>query len=137
MHHLHNQSTLEKYVGIAAWTLLCFAAYVTMCSIGARPTTTSSTLLEHIGAFTAIGLLFYLAYRRRLAFVCLIVLASPVVLEFAQLFTPDRHARLLDVFEKMAGGILGIVGGFAILSFRDWLYFRRLTVNPETKFKGR
>jgi hypothetical protein len=37
-------------------------------------------------------------------FVCLVVLGSAVLPEFAQLLTPDRHARIQDAIEKMMGG---------------------------------
>ena len=40
---------------------------------------------------------------------CLIVLGSAVVLEFVQLLTPDRHGRIPDAVEKIAGGAVGIV----------------------------
>jgi len=47
--------------------------------------------------------------------VCLIVLGSAVVLEFVQLLTTDRHGRIPDAVEKIAGGASGVVAGRAIL----------------------
>jgi len=56
--------------------------------------------------------LFYLAYPRRIAFVCLIVFGSAVVLEsFLQRVTPDRHGRIPDAVEKISGGAAGILAG--------------------------
>jgi hypothetical protein len=48
--------------------------------------------------------------------VCLIVLGSAVLLEMMQLLTPDRHGRIQDAIEKMAGGAAGIVVVRAILT---------------------
>jgi len=47
--------------------------------------------------------------------VCLIVLGSAVLLELAQLLTPDRHGRIQDAIVKMTGAALGIVAGRAML----------------------
>jgi VanZ family protein len=70
-----------------------------------------------------LGDLRNLAYPRQVAFVCLIVLGSAVLLEILQLLTPGRHGRAQDAIEKMAGGVVGIVIGRAILYFdqaRRW-----------------
>jgi VanZ family protein len=47
----------------------------------------------------------------------LLILGSAVLLELAQLLTPDRDGRILDVIIKMTGGALGIVAGRAMLVF--------------------
>jgi VanZ family protein len=52
------------------------------------------------------------------SFVCLIVVVGAVLLEVAQLLTPDRNGRILHLIEKMAGAAVGIVTGRAILSFK-------------------
>ena len=89
-----------------------------------RPTLPASSSFEHLAAFVALGVLFLLAYPRQTVFVCLIVLGSALMLEILQLLTHDRHARIQDAMEKMAGGVLGIVAGRAILYFEQanrWL----------------
>jgi VanZ family protein len=114
---------IQKCSAIAAWLLLFFIAYATLSPIQARPTISTSPDFEHLAAFAILGLLFYLAYPRRVALVCLIVLGSALVLEVAQLLTPDRHGRISDALEKLAGGIVGIVAGGALLSLaqvRRW-----------------
>jgi hypothetical protein len=55
--------------------------------------------------------LFCLAYPRQTLLVCLVVIGSAVLLGVAQLLTPDRHGRVLDAVEKIAGGALGILIG--------------------------
>jgi glycopeptide antibiotics resistance protein len=101
----------HKLISVAAWALLAFIAYATISPIQARPTLPASTSFEHLTAFAVLGLLLFLAYPRHIALVCLIVLGSAVLLEIMQLLTPDRHGRIQDAIEKMAGGVLGIVVG--------------------------
>jgi VanZ family protein len=52
---------------------------------------------------------FGLAYPHRIILVIGIVFGSAVLLEVLQLVTPDRHARLLDLGQKLVGGSIGIV----------------------------
>jgi hypothetical protein len=108
---------LRKLIPVAAWALLAFFAYATISPIQVRPTLPVPTSFEHLTAFAVLGLLFCLAYPRHIALVCLIVLGSAVLLEIMQLLTPDRHGRIQDAIEKMAGGVLGIVAGRVILCF--------------------
>jgi VanZ family protein len=116
----------QKLVAIAAWALLCFLAYASVSPIGARPTLPSPTSLEHIAAFATVGFLFQLAYPRHGMFVWFIVLGSAALFELLQLVTIDRHARLVDAFEKMAGGSMGIFVGRATLYFEQMLRRRQI-----------
>ena len=114
----------HKLITVSAWTLLAFIAYATISPIQDRPTLVTSTSIEHLAAFVALGGLFCLAYPRQIVLVCLVVLGSAVLLEFAQLLTPDRHGRVQDAVEKIAGGAVGILAGRAVLYFgqaRRWL----------------
>jgi VanZ family protein len=106
---------LHKLVAIAAWASLAFIAYATLSPIQARPKISSADL-EHIVAFAVTGLLFCLAYPRQIVRICFIVLGSAVLLEYLQKLTPDRHGTLLDAFEKLVGGALGIFAARATLS---------------------
>jgi VanZ family protein len=108
---------LHKLIGLAAWGLLAFIAYATISPIQDRPTLPASTSFEHLAAFAILGALFSLAYPQKVVLVCLIVLGSAVLLELLQLLTPDRHGRVPDAIEKIAGGVVGIVVGRAILYF--------------------
>jgi hypothetical protein len=107
----------HKLITVSAWALLAFIAYATISPIQDRPTLPTSTNFEHLAAFAVLGGLFCLAYPRQIIPVCLIVLGSAVLLEFAQLLTPDRHGRVQDAIEKIAGGTVGILGGRAVLYF--------------------
>jgi VanZ family protein len=110
-------SMLSKFITIAAWGLLAFIAYATISPIQNRPTWDTPIGFEHLAAFAVLGALFTLAYPRQAVLVCLIVLGSAVLLELLQLLTPDRHGRISDAIEKMAGGLVGIAVGKAALFF--------------------
>jgi VanZ family protein len=68
-------------------------------------------------AYALMGCLFGFAYPRQAFLVCTLVLGSAVLLELAQLLTPDRHARVSDAVRKLIGGAFGI----AIVYFTMWL----------------
>jgi VanZ family protein len=111
-------------VRIAAWASLCFIAYATLSPLRERPTLPISSNVEHLAAFAVFGALFCLAYPRRIPIVLIFVIGSAAVLEVLQLLTPDRHARILDAVQKIAGGVLGLFAGRAILHIeraRSWL----------------
>lgn len=121
----------QKLLTIAAWTLLVLIASATVSPIRDRPVLYTSASLEHLAAFAVIGVLFCVAYPRHIALVCLIVLGSAVLLELAQLLTADRHGRVQDALEKMAGGALGIMVGRMFIHFNptDFVLLRkRLTI---------
>jgi hypothetical protein len=114
----------RKFLTVAAWSLLAFIAYATISQVQARPTLSTSPSFERLAAFIVLGALFCLAYPRHIGLVCFIVLGSAVLLELAQLLTPDRHGRFQDAIVKMTGGAIGIVASRAILYFqqaRRWL----------------
>jgi VanZ family protein len=102
----------DKLTTIAAWTVLAFITFATVAPIQDRP-----DIIEHLAAFVVLGVLFCIAYPRQIAFVCLVVVGSAVLLEYAQLLTPDRHGRVEDGLEKIAGAAAGIVLGRAIIYF--------------------
>ncbi len=109
----------QKLITVAAWAILAFIAYATISPIQDRPTLPTSSGFEHLTAFAVLGGLFCLAYPQHTFLVGLIVLASAVFLEILQLLTSDRHGRIRDAVEKMAGGAVGIAAGRAILYFEQ------------------
>jgi hypothetical protein len=62
-------------------------AFIASATIQDRPTLPTSTSFEHLAALAVLGALFSLAYPRKVAFACLIVLGSAVMLELLQLLT--------------------------------------------------
>ncbi len=111
---------LHKLVLTAAWCCLLFLAFATLAPLHLRPQMTAaetwlSVLIEHVGAFGVLGLLFTVCYPRRYGFVCVIVFGSAVLLELLQLFAPDRDARIIDAVEKIIGRAAGIAGASWLL----------------------
>lgn len=66
-------------------------------------------MLERIGAFALLGLLFSFSYPRNRVFVSIVVFGSAILLELFQLIIPDRDARVIDAVEKLTGGALGVL----------------------------
>jgi VanZ family protein len=75
-------------------------------------------VLEHFGAFALLGVVFCFAYPKRLLMICFIVFGSAIALELMQTLTPDRHATILDVIEKLADGACGIFVARTMLNWR-------------------
>lgn len=114
----------QKLLKFAAWTCLCAIAYSTLSPLRDRPILLTSSNLEHLAAFALLGMVFCLAYPHRTLSVLTIVFGSAALLELLQSLTPDRHARILDALQKVAGGAAGVLAGNAVLRFdrvRFWL----------------
>lgn len=107
----------HKLISAAAWTALTYIAFATLSPVSERPHV-AGIHFEHVVAFAILGMLFCLAYPRRTMLVCIVVLGSAVLLEILQLLTPDRHGRLPDAVEKMAGGAVGIILGRTVSFFK-------------------
>ena len=110
----------HRILSVTAWALLAFIAFATLSPYSLRPELTKTepglvVMLEHVGAFGLLGLLFYFGYPGRPRAVCLVVVGSAIALELAQAFLPDRHARFVDASEKIVGGGAGILLGIALL----------------------
>jgi VanZ family protein len=103
----------HKLASVAAWAWLAFIGFATLSPAHLRPELTATepaaiVMLEHVGAFAVLGILFSVGYPRRSALVLMIVFGSAVLLEFAQIAIPGRDARLVDAAEKLAGGGFGV-----------------------------
>ena len=109
----------QKILSITAWAILAFIAFASLSSLDLRPqlTKTESALvvmIEHVGAFGVLGILFFVSYPDRPRVVCLVVFGSAIAFELAEILLPDRHARLVDALEKIVGGGAGILLGVAL-----------------------
>lgn len=121
----HRFTALNRSLAILAWGMLAFIAYATLSPIKDRPTLPTSPTYEHLFAFAVLGMLFSLAYPRRILFTGLLVIGSGIALEAAQIFLPSRHARLQDLAEKVIGGAAGIALGVLIVWLIAFAYRRR------------
>jgi len=112
----------RKSVAVASWACLLFIVYATLSSHSGRPGLTSAeseltVFIERFGAYALLGCLFCLTYPQRVVLVCVIAFGSAVLLEFLQIFVPDRDARILDALVKLEGGFVGISFTNAIQTF--------------------
>ncbi len=71
--------------------------------------------IEHLAAYTLLGVLFSVAYPRSGLRLCVFLLLIIAVLEALQIFIPDRHGSLRDAAEKMLGGAVGV---FSVTALR-------------------
>jgi VanZ family protein len=94
-----------------------YSIYYKLAPLLMRPGMRFYAHFEHVIAFALFGALFSFAYPGRLIFVCGIICISAVALEYLQTLRPDRHGTLIDAFEKVVGGVLGIFAAHAILWF--------------------
>jgi VanZ family protein len=111
----------KKLTTVAAWACLIFIIYATLSHAGWRPRLTTTepavvVVVERFGAYGLLGLLFCLAYPRRIALVCVLAFGSAVGLELLQIAIPDRDAGVIDAVEKLAGGVAGIASFRALHS---------------------
>jgi hypothetical protein len=97
----------------ATWTALAVIVFFTISPLGMRPVVTANPNIERFVAFALLGLLFGLAYPRRLAVDASFVIATAGVLETLQLITRDRHGHMADALVKAAGGAFGV--GMALI----------------------
>jgi VanZ family protein len=106
---------LTTVLKLLAWLLLAVIAFSTLAPIGLRPETGASPNLERAAAYALFGLVFALAYPRRLWLGIGIIVVSAVGLELLQLFVATRHARLADAGFKLLGGGAGLATGLVLV----------------------
>jgi glycopeptide antibiotics resistance protein len=97
---------------LAAWSCLLAVAIATVAPIEMRPETALVPSSERVTAFAIMGLLFAVAYPRKLWFAILMTIGAAVALELVQLLIPSRHGRVFDATVKMAGGAAGLLIGY-------------------------
>ena len=107
----------QRAVIAIAWASLILIVIATLSPIGLRPHMAGPGL-ERFAAFALIGVLFGLAYPRRIWLVLALIVGTAIGLEALQLLTPDRHGELRDAMVKLAGGISG---AFVAVVFQRYL----------------
>jgi VanZ family protein len=106
---------MHKLLAIAAWTALALIVFLTLSPLDMRPVVTADPNIERFVAFALVGLLFGLAYPRRLVVDASFVMIAAGVLEAFQLMIRDRHGHIADAFVKAAGGVFGVAMALMIL----------------------
>jgi VanZ family protein len=115
-----ENSLSRRVAPILAWVVLAFLIYATVSPLAIRPDFLASTTNQHLAAYAALTMLFCQAYPRRVRLLFLLVIAGILLLETAQVFLPDRHARIRDIVEKTMGAIGGICIAKVWLHARVW-----------------
>jgi hypothetical protein len=103
---------LHKLLATGAWAAFALIVFVTISPLGFRLVATANSDIERFAAFALLGLLFGLAYPRRLVVDASFVIITAGVLETLQLMTSDRHGHIADTFVKAAGGAFWRRRGF-------------------------
>lgn len=104
----------------AAWLSLAAILLSTVVPIELRPHSPLSANWERLLSFLAAGLLFSLAYPRRLLLVIVLMVGAAVGFEVLQLFAGTRHAHVRDMMVKLLGGGVGIGLGALMTSLFSW-----------------
>jgi VanZ family protein len=93
---------------IAAWLLAAIILILSVVPPWLRPETPAPHDLEHFAIFVAAGAAFGFGYNRRpIPLMAALVLFTGVI-EAAQLFVPDRHARLSDFMVDALAACIGV-----------------------------
>jgi hypothetical protein len=106
---------LHKLLATAAWAALALIVFLTISPLDMRPVATTDPNIERFAAFALVGLLFGLAYPRRLVVDAAFVVIAAGLLEAFQLITRDRHGHLADALVKAAGGAFGVALALMVL----------------------
>ena len=125
-------SPFQTVTAAAAIMSMAFIAYATLSPLNEGQEFVDTGLFSHLDhylAFAIVSGLLSLAYPRQIFLVCILVFGSAVLLELAQMLTPDRHARVIDAARKVIGGTIGIA--FARLAIS--LYSRRTTPRDQDR----
>jgi VanZ family protein len=125
-------SPFQTVTAAAAIISMAFIAYATLSPLNEGQEFVDTGLFSHLDhylAFAIVSGLLSLAYPRQTFLVCILVFGSAVLLELAQMLTPDRHARVIDAARKVIGGTIGIA--FARLAIS--LYSRRTTPRDQDR----
>ena len=120
-----RQGRLPRIVegaAIGAGILVLLATvYASWSPPGLRPVTNFSVGWEHIAAFGLIGASWGFAFPRRALQVVLVIVVIALILEAGQMVVPGRHARLIDVATKIAGGGAGVILGHLVRRMLLWV----------------
>lgn len=97
---------------VLAWVSILAIVIVTDGPIGLRPITHLPGSVERFFALLTVATLFTLAYPNRISFVGLSLVLAVFIIEFAQVASLGRHARLRDAGVKILGVFAGLALGY-------------------------
>jgi len=104
---------------------VCFTliAYATLARLAGRPVLVGHAeaywiiVIERFSVYGLLGFLFSFLLPGRIAVACSLVITVAIGLELALTLIPDRDPAFMDVLQKAAGGIVGVLLAQTILTF--------------------
>ncbi|RCS24361.1 VanZ family protein [Phyllobacterium salinisoli] len=108
---------MNFYLRCVAWFVLVGILIITVGPITLRPVTGEPVVIERFLAFFIVGALFALAYPKRWLSVLMLVVGSAALFELLQRIAPGRHGEVSDFLFKAAGGLAGVICGYAMSRF--------------------
>lgn len=114
---------MTKLARIAAFAAILLVVVLTLGPVGLRSMSPIDPHFDRALAFAVIGFLLIVSFPRHPWRVVIGVLLLIVALEAGQGYRPDRHGRVPDVVEKIAGAAFGIAAAAGTL----WMLRRRRT----------
>jgi VanZ family protein len=89
--------------------------------------------IERSAAFVVVGLLFALAYPRKIWLALLIVIVGVFGLEWLQELRPDRHGRFADAMVKSVGALIGLSAGWVLFRIAETIFPSLSSDTPRTR----
>jgi VanZ family protein len=106
---------LRKGAYFAGWLLIILITVLSLVPAALRPETNAPHNFEHFAIFWLTGFAFGLANDRRpIGTIAALVMFSGAI-EIAQIFLPDRHARVGDFIVDALAACAGAVIALAIV----------------------
>jgi VanZ family protein len=99
---------MQKIFQATSWFLIFTIVALSLCPPSIRPVTDLPHQVEHLLIFLATGTAAGLGYPRQLWFITLTLVTFTGLIEIAQMWIPERHARLSDFLVDTAAACLGI-----------------------------
>jgi hypothetical protein len=107
----------------AAGICLALVIYATLVRLAGRPVLVGHAeaywviVIERFSVYGLLGFLLSFLLPGRITVACGLVIAVATGLEFAQTLIPDYNFAFMDVLQKAAGGIVGVLLAQTILAF--------------------
>jgi VanZ family protein len=125
---------MQRIFQIAGWLLAAAITILSLVPPQYRVGTAAPHYLEHLAAFLLVGIAFAAGYRDRLRTVAIGLVSFSGAIELAQVWTPGRHARLIDLLVDATAALIGLTLIWLAVQFEAWLsYNARHQKRPDIK----
>jgi VanZ family protein len=120
---VYNQIMRQKKLIAATAICIALIAYATLTKLAGRPALVGHheaywiVVIERFSAYGLLGCLLAFLLPGRTVVAGVLVVGVAVLLEVLQVMIPSRDAEIVDVIQKAAGGITGVLLAQTILGF--------------------